>query len=155
MIAEEGWTDIGKYHNITRGNPDQYTCHANAGVQQSRIDFFITNDRLTPAIKAFEVIQDANYPTHKPIRIKVVTAKLTTVTNQLRKTTDYAAMFQEKVDNQINAKQIEADKEAKEKNDEVKKVDAGKIRKRRLSFCPGGSTRKTARSRGTRIGDPR
>ena len=40
MLAEEGWTDIGNDDRATRGNPGQYTCHANAGVKQSRIDFF-------------------------------------------------------------------------------------------------------------------
>ena len=76
MFSEEGWTDIGSDEKATKGNPDLYTCHANAGVKQSRIDFFITNEHLTPAVKAFEVIQDANFPTHRQIRIKIATMKL-------------------------------------------------------------------------------
>ena len=116
MLSEEGWTDIGNDDKATRGSPGQYTCHANAGVKQSRIDFFITNEHLTPAIKAFEVINDANCPTHRPIRIRVAIAKLITVTNQLRKPTNYATMFQEKVEGETKAKQTIADKEAIEQN---------------------------------------
>ena len=60
--------------------------------------FFITNEHLTPAVKNFEVIQDANFPTHRQIRIKIATTELTTTTNQLRKPTNYAKMFQDKLD---------------------------------------------------------
>ena len=76
MLSEEGWTDIGNDDKATQGRPGQYTCHANAGVKQSRIDFFITNEHLTLAIKAFEVIHDAKFPTHRPIRIKVTTSPI-------------------------------------------------------------------------------
>ena len=109
MLSEEGWTDIGNDDKATRGSLDQYTCHANAGVKQSRIDFFITNEHLTPAIKAFEVSHDANFPTHRPIRIRIATAKLKTVANQFRKPTNYATMFQEKVEKETKTKQEIAD----------------------------------------------
>ena len=122
MIKEEGWTDVGGDHTATRGKPNQFTCHANAGAKQSRIDFFITNEHLTPAVKSFEIIQDANFPTHRPIRIKVATTKLTTTTNQLRKPTNFAKLFQDKVDEEVKAKQGEADKEATEENQEPKKT---------------------------------
>ena len=132
MLAEEGWTDIGNDDKATRGNTDQHTCHANAGVRKSRIDFMITNEHLTPAVLGFEVINDANFPTQRPIRIKVASAKLKSVTNQLRRPTNFATLFQEKVDKEIKAKQETMDAEAKEKHEEPKKADDNAIRKNNL-----------------------
>ena len=121
-LVEEGWTDIGNDGKATRGNPDQYTCHANAGVKRSRIDFFIANEYLADAIKGFGVINDANFPTHRPIRIRIATAKLKTVTNQLRRPTNYATMFQDKVEKDTKAKQDMMDVEATAKSEEAKKL---------------------------------
>ena len=104
MIAEEGWTDIGNDSKATQGNPDQHTCHANAGVEKSRIDFIFANEYIAPAIKSFEVINEGNFPTHRPIRVRIATAQLKTVTNQLRRPTNYATMFQEKVEEDTKAK---------------------------------------------------
>ena len=129
MLKEEGWTDVGDDHKICKGNPGQNTCHTNAMAKESRISFFISNQCLTPAIKHFSVEQNANYPTHKPIRIKVATSELKTVTNQLRKPTNYATLFQEKLDKDLAAKKDEAEREAKENNEEPKKVDINAVRK--------------------------
>ena len=137
MLAEEGWTDIGNDDKATRGNTDQHTCHANAGVKESRIDFIITNEHLTPAVLGFEIIDEADFPTHRPIRMKVASAKLKSVTNQLRRPTNFATLFQEKVDNEIKAKQDAMDAEAREKNEEPKKADENAIRKSNLDRLHG------------------
>ena len=79
--------------------------------------------------ESFEVINKGNFPTHRPIRIRVATAQLKTVTNQLRRPTNYATLFQEKVEKERKAKQETMDAEAKAKNEEAKKVDENEIRK--------------------------
>ena len=50
MLEDEGWTDIGNHGTICGGKPGQVTCKANAGVRESRIDYIIANQWLTPAI---------------------------------------------------------------------------------------------------------
>ena len=52
MLKDEGWTDIGNDAKMCGGKPGQHTCHANANVKESRISYFLTNDRLTPAVTA-------------------------------------------------------------------------------------------------------
>ena len=132
MLQVEGWTDVGNDPRICKGNQGQPTCHTNANTKESRIDFIITNQSLTPAVRSFHVDSDAKFPTHKPIQIRVATSKLRTVTNQLRKPTNFATLFQNKLDQDIAAKQEEADKKAKEKDQEPKKVDTYDIRKEHL-----------------------
>ena len=102
MIAEEGWTDIGNDTTKCGGKPGQFTCHANDGVQESRIDYIIANDRLTPAITSCRVDNDADYPTHRPIIIEVETKKLETETKQLQQPTNFAMMFEDKVQEEVS-----------------------------------------------------
>ena len=137
MLGEEGWTDVGDDNNATGGKPGQFTCHANAKVKKSRIDYFIVNDYLAPAVKGFEVINDSNFPTHRPIRMRIAVAQLKTVTNQLRRPTNYATLFQEKVDKDVKAKQEEMDAEAEAKGEKSKKADENEIRKNNLSKLHG------------------
>ena len=105
MIRKEGWTDAGNDGRMCKGNPGQPTCHANATAKESRIDLFVTNEYLTPAVTSFHIDHSAKYPTHKPIRLRIATSKLTTVTNQLRKPTNFATLFQEKLDADTRLKQ--------------------------------------------------
>jgi len=128
MLKEEGWTDAGSDQKICKDSPGQNTCHTNALAKESRISLFISNRWLTPAIRHFSVEQNASYPTHKPIRIQVATSELKIVTNQLRKPTNFATLFQEKLDKDIEARN-EAEKDAKENNEEPKKVDVNDARK--------------------------
>ena len=101
MIAEEGWTDIANDDVICGGRPGQYTCQANADVKESRLDYIITNAYLTPAVRAYRVDNDADYPTHRPAIIDVCTKKVQTTTKQLQKPTDVAKMFEEKVQGEV------------------------------------------------------
>ena len=55
MLEEQGWTDIGNDSSKCGGRPGQPTCQANDGVKESRIDYFIANDRLTPAVVSCKV----------------------------------------------------------------------------------------------------
>ena len=63
MSKEEGWTGIGNDTTKCSGRPGQPTCHTNAEVKESRIDYVITNDRLTPAVMSCKVDNEADYPT--------------------------------------------------------------------------------------------
>jgi exonuclease III len=88
MLDEEGWTDIGKDPRFCEGEIEQYTCHANVGVKESRIDYFITNQHLTPAVRKYRVVQEGKFPTHKPIRITIATNKMETrLTSSLNRQT--------------------------------------------------------------------
>ena len=127
MLAEEGWTDIGNDTEATRVNPDQHTCHANAEVKKSRVDFISVNEILAPAIKSFEVINEGKFPTHRPIRIRVATAQLKTVTNSMRRPTNFATMFQEKVEKDTKAKQETMDAEARATTEDAKKTTRTKL----------------------------
>ena len=133
MLKEEGWTDVGNNSSICRGEQGKYTCHARAGAKESRLDYFITNDQLTPAVRSFWLDLEANYPTHCPIYIAIATSKLVKDINQLIKPTNFAALFQDKVDEDIARKQEEAESQAETKGEEPKPVDSNAIRKTHLA----------------------
>ena len=71
-----------------KGRPGQFTCQANADVKESRIDYFFTNDRLTPAVTACYVDYLSGLHTHRPLLIEVATAKLEMVTKEMQKPAD-------------------------------------------------------------------
>ena len=56
LIKEEGWTDIGNHHTICEGMPGQYKCHCTDKTKESRIDYIIANDRLTPPLRGAGLI---------------------------------------------------------------------------------------------------
>ena len=105
MIAEEGWTDIGNDEALCGGRPGQHTCQANADVKESRIDYILSNAYLTPAVKAFRIDDASDYPTHRPAIIDVCTKKLQTTAKQLQKPTNFAEMFEEKVQGEVQKQQ--------------------------------------------------
>jgi hypothetical protein len=97
MLEEEGWTDVGNSEAICKGKRARNTCHTNAKSNESRIDYIIANDRLTPAIKACWVDQQADLPTHKPLAIEVDVKEMKRVTRMLAKPTDFAELFEQKI----------------------------------------------------------
>ena len=44
LIEEHEWTDIGNDYALCQGKPGRFTCHANDGVKESRIDYILAND---------------------------------------------------------------------------------------------------------------
>ena len=102
MIKEEGWTDVGNDAATCRGSHRQPTCHANAEAKESRFDFVITNDRLTPVVTLCFVDNEAGYPTHRPVVFDIATTKLETTTKELIKPIDSAVLFEEKVQEDVH-----------------------------------------------------
>ena len=102
-------------------------------IKKAGLDYFITNDQLTPAVRSFWLDHEANYPTHSPIYIAIATSKLVKDINQLIKPTNFAALFQDKVDEDIARKQEEAESQAETKGEEPKPVDSNAIRKTHLA----------------------
>ena len=105
LIKEEGWTDIGDDDALCSGRPGQFTCHANADVKESRIDYFITNAYLTPAVRAFRIDDDSDYPTHRPAIIDICTKELQITTRQLQKPTNFAELFEAKLQEEVTRQQ--------------------------------------------------
>ena len=124
---------MGNDATLCDGEPGQHTCHANADVKESRIDFILANDRLTPAVKSFRVNKETEYPTHRPIAITVLIKKLVTETNELQKTTNFAKLFEIKVQEEVAGKRVEADKAAEEAGEKKKQIDEGAIMRRNLA----------------------
>ena len=50
LIREHGWTDIGNDESKCHGKPGRATCKTNKDANESRIDFILENNRMTPAI---------------------------------------------------------------------------------------------------------
>lgn len=56
---------------------------------------------MTPAVTLCFVDNDADYPTHRPVVFDVATNKLETTTKELIKPTDFAVLFEEKVQDEV------------------------------------------------------
>ena len=50
LIKEQGWTGIGIDDSKCHGRPGRATCHTNEDAKESRIDFILASNRMTPAI---------------------------------------------------------------------------------------------------------
>jgi hypothetical protein len=137
MIKEEGWTDVGNDAAKCRGCHGQPTCHANAEAKESRIDFVITNDRMTPAVTLCFVDNDADYPTHRPVVFDVATNKLETTTKELIKPTDFAVLFEEKVQDEVQKERQAEIEKNKLHNEDPEGVDENKIRRAHLNKLHG------------------
>ena len=87
MLNEEGWTDVGNDPKLCGGKPGRFTCHANAEAKESRVDYIVTNDRLTPAVVSHTVHDTADFPTHWPVSIEIETQRLEAETDQLQNPT--------------------------------------------------------------------
>ena len=134
MLKEKGWTDIGNDSAKCHGKPGQPTCQSNGEVKESRIDYCFANDRLTPAITSCVVDQSGDFPTHRSLLIEINTVELENVTRQLQRPTNFAKLFEDKVQEETKKAEEEAVKKASEDNDdEVKGVDQHAIRKSHLN----------------------
>ena len=111
------------------------TCQANADVKESRIDYFITNDRLTPAVAACRVDNLADYPTHRPLIIDIITEELKVTTRELQKPTDFAELFEGKVQQEVMELKTEANEVGRANGEDPETIDEGKVRKNILENC--------------------
>ena len=93
MIQEEGWSDIGANYDKCLGQPNQPTCHTNPSAQETRIDYCIANATLAPSIIKMEVDRNANFPTHRPIRVEIATEWVQHKLNILHTATNLAELF--------------------------------------------------------------
>ena len=97
LQPDEGWTGVGMDKDICGGNVRRYTCHANEGVKESRIDYIITNCWLTPALENGRVDICDDFPTHLPFAVDIRVAKLKQTLKAPRPVTNYANLHEDKV----------------------------------------------------------
>ena len=69
------------------------TCKTNKDVKESRIDFILANNRMTPAIISCYVDENSDFPTHRPLIIEVVTKFLESTFKELKKPANFAWML--------------------------------------------------------------
>ena len=124
LLKDQGWMDVGNDPAKCNGLAGQATCHNNHTTKETRIDYFFANEYLIPAIKKCEVDNAGDFPTHKPLIVEVMTDKLINTTNQINKPTNYAMLFEEKVQREFAA----AVKEHEERPEEVKEKDTPKTK---------------------------
>ena len=62
LIRNQGWTDIGNDETKRHGKPGMATCKTNKEASESRIDFILANDRMTPAVTSCYVDSNSDYP---------------------------------------------------------------------------------------------
>ena len=92
LIKEHGWTDIRNCADKCQGRPGRATCQTNEGSKESRIDFILANDRMTPAISKCYVDDSNDYPTHRPLVVEVITKTLEAMVKELQKPTNCARL---------------------------------------------------------------
>ena len=98
MLSEEGWTDVGSVAHLCDGIPNRPTCHVNATAKESRIDYIFVNQYLLPAVEECKVGMEDSFATHRPLKVRIKTARIVKQLKTLRKTTNYAELLELKVD---------------------------------------------------------
>ena len=114
LINEHGWTDIGNGDLRCQGRPGRTICYTKEEAKESRIDFILANNRMTPAIVKCHVDEGSDYPTHRPLCIEVLTRLLEFNVKELRKPTHLAIMMEQRIE-------AELEKEAKKRDEETQK----------------------------------
>ena len=103
MIRDEGWCDTGASTAICGEHVNSPTCHCNDKAKETRIDYIITNQFLTPVASKGRVDNESGFPTHRPFAIDVEAALTNIRLKKLRKPDDFSEMFEEKVQKVIAA----------------------------------------------------
>ena len=78
--------DLGASANIWGGKANEATCHTNAMARETRRDYAIANAYLIPCIEGVRVHSSDEFPTHKPLQVKIAIAKLAVPRRTLKKT---------------------------------------------------------------------
>ena len=130
LINEKGWTDIGNDSLRCQGRPGQATWHTNDRVKESRIDFIIANNRMTPAIVICHVDESSDYPTHRPLCIEVLTKLLEFNVKELRRPTNFPNMMEQRIEDEIDVEDKRRDEETLNGNETYQGQTEHDIRKR-------------------------
>ena len=115
MIAKQGWTDMGNHSGICRGKAGQPTCQSKGTVREARIDYIFTNQSLTPCVEKCWVDQSGTYPAHRPLLIDSNVKKAHRATKQLLKPTNFAELFEESLQKDIDNARAEHEQKQQQK----------------------------------------
>ena len=111
LIKEHGWTDIGNDESKCHGKPGKATCKTRKDANESRIDFILANNRMTPPITSCRVDEHRDYPAHRPPIIEVVTKLLESTCKELKKPTNFAWMLNQKIEKEVEEAQLKREEE--------------------------------------------
>ena len=91
----------------------------------------IANAQLMPAISNCRVDNTSCFPTHRPLGIEICTGKLEVVVNQLQKPTNFAELFEAKVQEAFEQQEDmqQEDSTSVGSNNKKKKKKKKKVRK--------------------------
>ena len=131
LIKQHGWTDIGNDEIRCHGKPGRATCKTNKDARESRIDFILTNDRLTPAVMSCYVDENSDYPTHRPLIIEIVTKLLENTSRELKKPTNFAKLLERRIEQQVEEADAKQEVERANGNDDYKGEKEHDIRKKK------------------------
>ena len=145
LQPDEGWADVGMDKDICGGNVGRYTCHANEGVKESRIDYIITNCWLTPALKNGRVDLCDDFPTHKHFVVDVRLAKLKQTLKAPRPVTNYANMYEDKVQKEYDEATATLKEQRETQQNEERAKDTINISSIRKNTSKSSMTSWTAR----------
>ena len=100
-------------------------------VTESRIDYVFANETLTPCIEICWVDQCGTFPTHRQLMIEINEKKLCRQMRTLVKPTNFAAMFEDIVQAQVEDARLQMEKanEANPQGEENKSIEENAIRK--------------------------
>ena len=130
MTTKHGWIDVGATRRLCPQGACLNTCHANAGVKQSRIDLILANGHAESALSNFQVDQSDQFLTHRPVGVDLNVQALRKKTRALVKPDNFSILIEERIDNEIQRLTDEAS--AQNQDDESNtgtNVDQGKIRR--------------------------
>ena len=111
LIKEHGWTDIGNDESKCHGKPGRATCQTNEDSKESRIDFILANNRMTPAITSCYVDENSDFPTHRPLVIEVVSKLLEATVKELQTPTNFAWMLNHKIEKEAEEANLKREEE--------------------------------------------
>ena len=101
------------------GKASEPTCHTNATAKETRRDYAIANAYLIPCVEGVRVHSSDEFPTHRPLQVKLATAKLAVPRRTLKKTDSAAKAIDELI-----AKRMEQSEEELTENKARKAIIA-------------------------------
>ena len=101
MMRKNGWTDLGGKVDGWGSEANVPTCHARAGVKETRIDLAVASREALPLVRGFEVQGDMMIPTHKVVRVAISRKQLLKPKRMAKKLTSLRALFEKKTEKHI------------------------------------------------------